>query len=131
MRAPRFAPFLGLALVASPAHALGENWVTVTTTDQGTVIYVDHDSFQRTGSLVVVRERRDHTNNAETPYADIRMVSAYDCSAHTVQIRSASATNKDGGPKTAFDNGLGAPVDPVEPDTVAASILDHVCAAAK
>jgi hypothetical protein len=125
----RIAALLAVALAAGPAYAAGENFVLVTTTDDGTIIYADHDSFQRTGSVVIVTERRDNSGNASNDYADVRMTSAYDCRKRTVQIRSATATLKSGGTPESFDIGPTAPTDPIRPGSVGEAVLDHVCAA--
>ncbi|MCW3848735.1 hypothetical protein OF829_15975 [Sphingomonas sp. LB-2] len=125
----RTALFAALTLFATPAFAaMAEDWARITSTDTGAVIYVDNGSLHREGNLIVGVERWDHRQDSEAKHREVRILAAYDCRGNTYQIKAADVWDADNTAPKHFDwTPEESTPQPVDPASIAGTILKHVC----
>ncbi|MCW3848736.1 hypothetical protein OF829_15980 [Sphingomonas sp. LB-2] len=117
-----------LALAAPVSAATAENWVLVTTAPNGVAIYIDKDGLERNGDTVIATERHDYSGTNDARYSEMRVRTAYNCAAHTRQVKSATVTPAGGGAKQEMTfSDSESPVEAVRPDTISASIFAQAC----
>ena len=114
------------ALVMAPTPAFAANWVYVLTDSNGTVIYYDADTIQRSGKWVTVWEKWDHSRDKTKKEREKKIRVTYDCVQRTSGNLSAFFYYPDGKIKT-FD--LNNEQSPLAPETVGEAALEAVCAA--
>ncbi len=112
-------------MVSSPAYAV--DWVYITTTNTGTVLYYDADTIQRTGNLVTVWEKWDHSRDKTVKEREKKIRLTYDCVQRTSTNLSAIYYYPDEKNKTF--NFKTSEQSFVAPETVGEATLEAVCAA--
>lgn len=113
-----------LALLAGPAP---EDWMRVTSTPEGVVIYLDRDTIRPGQTVIVATERHDYSAVTNAPYREMRVQTAYDCSAHTRQVRAATIVRPNGVSENITFSDRESSVDPIQPKTISAMIFKEVC----
>lgn len=116
------ASFLG-----TPAAAA--NWIYVTTGVNGTVIYYDADTIQRSGDQITVWRKLDHSRDKTIKAREAKDRYRYDCAERTDTLLAYTDYYPDG--RIEADNipTYRQEASPVTPDTVGETILETVCAA--
>ena len=115
-----------LLTLAAPALAT-ENWVLVTTAPNGVAIYIDKDASERNGDTVVATERHDYSGATNAGYREMRVRTAYNCAAHTRQVKSAIVTPLNGPAQSMTFSDQESPVEPVQPNTISDKIFAQAC----
>ena len=114
------------ALIMAATPAFAANWVYVLTDSNGTVIYYDADTIQRSGKWVTVWEKWDHSRDKTVKEREKKIRVAYDCVQRTSANLSAFFYYPDGKIKT-FD--FKNEQSPLAPETVGEAALEAVCSA--
>ncbi len=115
------------ALIMAATPAFAANWVYVLTDSNGTVIYYDADTIQRSGKWVTVWEKWDHSRDKTVKEREKKIRLTYDCVQRTSTNLSAIYYYPDEKNKTF--NFKTSEQSFVAPETVGEATLEAVCAA--
>ena len=116
-----------LLIGATPAYAV--DWIYVTTSNSGSVWYYDANTIRRSGDLVTVWERWDHSRDETVKQRERRIRSRLDCGQRTVTTLNSTSYYPDGKLETFTWEAHEQEERPITPGTNAETMLDAVCAA--
>lgn len=126
MRCHPWLVLLAASCVAGPAMAV--NWVHVGTSDAGVPKQIDIDSITRSGDIVYLWEKIDHSKDKAASFASEKNRRLYDCAGRRTKLLNAFEYSSDGTVLRSFGWGeQEADWKQIVPDSIGEATFDFAC----
>lgn len=116
-----------LVLVMAETPAFAAEWIPVFIDTQKVIYYYDADTIRRSGNVVTVWEKRDHSRNRTVKYREVKGKRSYNCSARTSILLSVIVYYPNGKVESDEFPDYAQTTESVAPDTAGEDILEAVC----
>ena len=115
-----------LAMVATPAFAA--EWTPVYIDTNNAIYFYDSETIRRSGNVVTVWEKRDHSRDRTVKYREVKAKRSYNCSARTSILFSVIVYYPNGKVESEEVPDYAQTTESVAPETVGEATLEAVCA---
>ena len=122
--------FVGAALLLLPMPAGAVNWIELSRTSNGSIVYGDTQTFGTTGVIGRIWVKFDHRNNRSRKERESVEFWKFNCENKTIFVASSTSYNAIGtviGSRALPESEV--LYDPVVPGSIAETVMGYACSA--